>query len=1146
MKHRYGERGMSLAETLVALAITSMLVVFSARLVSTAYRGTQNNSNKQFATQKALSMLEELKALVQTSSDGNNATVLDAYDDGVTNNPVLTTQAGVVSADDPVSGNRKAGAGWLFERRITVQKVPGANDLRLVNVQVFMNEGAGTRLLAEVASVLSTIGQNSPPTQVYDIYLIAIENIPGWWVYMQNVVPFVESAMQDLESRHAGLQFRRHWIRKLSYGRDPYYTPFVNNANDSTADIDSVYFYPGKLPAGSPVGYYYPPDFFTGQISVDGTVKNGYDSVENQLPYTLADQYNNAMRYEDEKALFDARVAQGLESADAPTLRLLLDDMYMHPAKYTNAILINLHGELLPFPPVRNYSDPAKDPATYPNVRVVTHPENLRYTDTDPITLRVYAYLTNDADTTKAPDWLGADGKALPITVVLKGIQWAPVPSDITAVTGGVDFNGDGTLDTYSAAAASDVAAPPKAPTNMWWSWNLVGNDTVLRFYNTPLKSPCVTVKKACDGGGLDDAHRLYDQQYIPSPVEDVNDATLTAPFSTDLTTTGTGVKNTARWMIHIPSFVLPQNQVITFETRIGDDISDGISNPPPGARSNFERTFAYRGDDVWIWGDATHDPNLPLTERFQMIGDPRHCPYADLKMPHAGSGLAKANALGMGYNRFFDDFQDSSANRRSWWPGWSYQTGGATGPWFGIKNNSGDTTSTNDGWDTGSGMLEFDVPRAFQILRTSLLRSHALFTTMTGFSYFYVGLGDEIGYDSSNGFANSIPLSAKPFDGSSGTRYEQSITNAVINKINGGVKVIEENGTGWWGMSWLGELYPDSAYDTWVKSGNLPTGSTKGTFIRVLRETVGTHLPSGTTFTPAVRRTAEEGSTTFFWSGTPTSTFHHVYADGTSSTLDSDGTDVANTYKIPLASTIDSSRPFDINVKDTSMTPDQFLQAPYGPANTLKTEARYYKHASGIQGSALLSLHDGSGNTSFIAVNGLSPSGVSGVAFIARWSFLSLMQSFMVGGLATYNGVSDPARVHELPRVDITTPNDSVDLNDPSTLSVTWTEEWKRWDGLSYTPKYPSGFTDDVTVRFALLYSRDNGKSWHYMQDESVATPGVRPADSLLQTATSYTWSVPSATFPKGNYLIRVEAYRDGLPLHYAFHQYRAFIKRP
>jgi len=1134
---RKNERGMSLAEVLVSLAIVGAIVIFSARMVTTAYRGTQDNMNKQFAMQKAVSMLEELRALVQVEGQGNNAALLDSFDDGVTNQPILTTQTNIKTADEPASGNHNIGGKWLFERRITVQKVAGANDLRLVNVKVFVNDAGGNRLLAEVASVLSTIGQNSPPSQVYDIYLVAIENVPGWWVYMQDIVPFVESAMQDLESRHAGLIFRRHWIRTLSYGRDPYYTPYVNAAVDSTAAIDSVYFYPGVLPTGSAVASYYPPDAFNGRVAIDNTSTNTADPA-----YSLADQFNNGMRYYDELALFNARVKAGLESADAPTFRLLLDDMYMHPSKYTNAVLINLHGELFPFPPVRNYSDPAKDPAKYANIRAVTHPERMRYTNADKVNLRVYTYQSGGA----VPDWLGKGGASLPVTVVLKDIKWSPNSSDITAITGGVDFDGDGKADPYAAGDASNTSSPTLAPTNMWWWSQTVGNDTVIRLYNTPLKAPCSTKTNACDQGGLDPTARLYGLEYIPSPVENLPNSASPAAFTTDLTATGTGEKNTARWVIEIPSFALPSNGVITVETRIGDDFTNGISNPPPDALSNLSRTYAWRGDDAWIFGDATHDPALPITERFQLIGDPRHCPYADLKMPHGTSGLLRADPLGMGYNRYFDDFHNTAANRRAAWPGWSYQAPASSGIWYGIKNNSADAVDDNDGWSTGGGMLELDIPRMFQILRSAIVRSHSVYTTMTGFSYYYIGIGNEIGYDSANGFANSIPLSSKPFDGNNATRYEQSITNATINSINGGVKLIKENGTNWWSMTWLGELYPDNAYVTFKTTGNLPTGTANGKFARVLRETVTANLPTGTTFNPTVRRTQEPGSATFFWSGSSTSTFHHVYADNTNGNLDVDGNVIANTYKFPLATSISNNRPFDININDAGMNPDHFLQPAYGAANTLQTEAKYYKHQSNIQGSSLLSLHDANKDTAFIVVNGLSPTGTSGVAFIARWSFLSLVQSFMEAGLTQVGGVSDPSRVRELPRVVIATPNDSIDINDPTTLNVSWTSEWKRWDGLPYTPSYAPAFKEDTPIKYAMLYSRDNGKTWRNMKDESAATPGVRPADTLMTTATSFTWPVPAATFPKGNYVIRIEAYRDAYPLHYAFHQYRAFIKRP
>jgi type II secretory pathway pseudopilin PulG len=1128
------QAGMTLVEALVALAIVGVIVISSTRLVATAMRATRDNINRQFATQKAISMLEELRALIQTQS-GATTIVLDDYDNGTTNVPLLTTQLNVTNPDDPASGNRKSGSAWLYSRRITVQKMKGVNDLRLVNVKVFVEEATGPRLLAEVAGVLSTIGQNAPPTQVYDVYLIAIENVPGWWLHMQNIVPFVEGAMQDLEARHPGLQFRKHWIRTLSYGRDPFYTPYVNKASDSTATIPSVYFYPGKMPDGSAVDNYYPPDFFNGQVKVDLDVENDYDAATNPVPYVLADQFNHGMRYPDEAALFDARVAAKLESADAPTFRLLLDDMILRPLLYRNAIVINLHGELFPFPPVRNYSDAAKDPAKYPNVRVVTHPERLHYGNGDALKLRVYSYHMNVASPASVPEWLGKDKTALPISIVLKNVLWTPAANGVVAVSGGVDFDNNGSPDYYTAANAPATSSGTSAPTKMWWSYSHAGTDTIVRLYNSPLKTPCAVETTACDRGGLDATKRLYALEYIPSPVENLPDGTSPAPFATNLATVGAGVKNSARWILDIPADVLPKNAVVTIETRIGDDLTTGTLIPVANGPANLSRTYAWRGTDTWLFGDAVAEGHLPMTERFQLLGDPRHCPYADLKMPHQGSGLVRQDALGMGYNRYFDDFH-ATTNAGATWPGWSYSTG-ATVQWFGIKNNTSDTDPNNDGWD---GTMEIDVSRMMQIVRSAVTRTHAVYTTMTGFSYFYLGIGGEIGYDDSNGFPNSIAVSSLPFTGGTGWRWEQSITG-------GGLKYIRESSAGtdyWWAMSWLGELAPDSAWATWSTTGNLPAGSGSGKFTRVTRSSIKARLPGGTELQDAQRRTAEAGSTTFFWSGSKTATFHHRYADGTSGTRAADGDAIANTYKLPLPPTIANSRPFDIAVNDTGMNPDHFLQNAYGATTTLQKQAEFYQHDSKIPGSALLAMRSGS-DVSFVVVNGLSPTGESGVAFISRWSFLSLIQSFMEAGQYAQAGAPDPSRVRELPRVAITWPNDDVDLQDPPDLNVQWASTWKRWDGLAYTPSYADTFVEDTTIRYAPLYSRDNGKTWLFMKDDTAAEPGVRPASGYLQTAASYKWSVPKAKFPKGNYLLRIDAYRDEVPLHYSFHQYRAFIKR-
>ena len=109
----------------------------------------------------------------------------------------------------------------------------------------------------------------------------------------------------------------------------------------------------------------------------------------------------------------------------------------------------------------------------------------------------------------------------------------------------------------------------------------------------------------------------------------------------------------------------------------------------------------------------------------------------------------------------------------------------------------------------------------------------------------------------------------------------------------------------------------------------------------------------------------------------------------------------------------------------------------------------------------------------------------------------------------------------------------------------MSWDTEWRRWDGRKYTSSYSDTFSETASLEYTIIYSDDNGKTWKHCQDDSLATPGRRPTDSTyLQSASSYSWSTPSSGFPKGTYLVRVEAY-SGRDPHYAYHQRRIFIRR-
>lgn len=102
---------------------------------------------------------------------------------------------------------------------------------------------------------------------------------------------------------------------------------------------------------------------------------------------------------------------------------------------------------------------------------------------------------------------------------------------------------------------------------------------------------------------GLPADEKLYGLEYIACPVEAASD------FSRDLTTAGSDVpKNTGRCVIHLDIY---STEMVMVETSIG-----GSTHGYP----NVSRTY------VWIGEEP------PITEKFQVLGDPRPRPYSDAK----------------------------------------------------------------------------------------------------------------------------------------------------------------------------------------------------------------------------------------------------------------------------------------------------------------------------------------------------------------------------------------------------------------------------------------------------------------------------------------------------------------------------------
>jgi len=1031
-------------EVMVSLFIIGISTLTIFAFLGSMARQTANVKHQTFATQKAIQIMEELRSLVgRTDRIG----VLDSYDDGDRYSPFLTTENTESLGNDPaapLSGNVKMGTGWRYLRQINVLQESADKFMRKVYVKIYLaDENNPTqpkdkdRPLAQSVSIIRTSVAGCLSTQVMDLYIICIENIPGWWTSTADLKPMVDELISDLQTRNPGLEIRPHWITRLAYGRDPYYTPYTNNEvrADLLTDLPYVYYYPGLIQKSTTGGvnydeYYYVPENFAARINIDGTITNAGS-------YSLADQFNNAVRYPEEERLW-ARYGGEM------SLRMLLEKMNSSPSELKNLLIVNLHGELLPVPPMRNYSDAAKDPAGSPNVRIVSHPEKLKFSSSETVVLRVYTYVAN-------PDaWPGTSELAyatitFPDTVLSRPniVVKKCVGNNLTAYEWkencieGVDYG----IFTYT-------------------------NSTTILLYNSPLRHPANGTQ------GLDSAKRLYGLEYIPCPI---HPAQTPVTFERDLTTNGLVAKNTARWRICLKSVSTPGMYEV--QTRIGD-ITYSDSGYP-----NLSTTY------FWV----NTDP--PYTEQFQFMGDPRHCPYIDVKLWGTAPNTEHR------YNWYFASI-----------PAGDYQG----------------YTKSADGWcGDGTYKLNVDVPRFFQMFRRGLLFTNGIWTAITGFSNYYIGLGGEMGGDSSNDLPDSIRVCGKPWSqGLAVTRVNEIIDSPGDYTL---CRIIAKTDNSWYSRYWIGELYPDDQWVNWQTNGNLQTGA--GNFYRASPTTFGF------AFAPT-KRTGTKGCSSFINGGSTSAHFRHDWPwGGNRGVIQTDGNVMAGIFNFPPVTPLDASRPFQLNYNGD--VPPEWHDSEYSGQRVTHTwERNYYNYgATGDRASSGVKLTLGN-LAGYMVVQGIDKQPGFGAVQISRLALQGILHQFLVAG--------EPAvttgRIVQVPLISVSSPQSGEETS-ASSINIQWSISWRRWDGEKYTSAYLDSYQGDgETVVYNIKYSSDNGLHWYFVQDNAPATPGVRDYAHDL-SCTSYTWDISALS--GGTKLLRVEGYRDTLPLHYTYQLVRFYIWR-
>ena len=1164
--------GVTMVELTVGIVILATLMTVLIRHLLTTYNSTREHKDRVYAYSKAQAILAEVQNYIDSAGIAKVVNLDDLNDNGkkVPTMTIKTSGGALVAPGHPLSENLQRMGAWVWSRSIEVQAFAGIDnkDLRYVTVKIYKKDRGGQdRLMADVSTVVNATSGVYPTTQVYDVYFFDIESIPGWWVDMESIRPFTEGLLEELQSRNPGMEVRSHWISKASYGRDFLYQPYLNTVLDSKSNIPYAYFYPGKMPDGNSKRFDYAPHRFKARMLFDGTTVNGYDATVNPLPYATVDYFNHAMRYPMEKAFHEKRIAaiqqrrleienakakslppppEFVDMSEEPTLRLFLEDLYTNPAKYRNAIILNLHGELMPVPAVRNYSDAAKAPDVLPEVRVVTHPEELRThkekdnSAADHVRLRVHAYVT-DPDTYTGPKTMPwSAGNVHPIMLKVMGVDLtrpgfpSQLHPDVTlsCLQGGVQLAGVAGSEIYQPLASArnyNVSPPTTAQEKaaMFYTVNFYNGSgenkyTLFYLYNTPVVSPAVNNLGKLQGLAATKRARLYGMEYVPGPVESALN------FSHDLAADGAGPKNTARWVLDIGPGVLKDKRFVneagtyyapltdytlTVQTRIynnptggGSPLYTGVAFPTPNQPENFSETYT--------WWASSRDA-VPITEQSQFQGDPRHVPYKDL--------MSGDPDFGDGYNWYYDDLQNGSEDALPDYPGI-------------------DGTKLADAWN---GNVRQDLPRLYEILRTGIIGGHAMLSNLTGYSYFYMGVGNEV----------EAEVDQRPYGAPGKT--------AIIKQVYQGKRYFMRgqgaDGTYWLGMPWLGEIYPDSVHTTqWMAKGsdgmplgNLLAGDAAGQFYQaeqMLAYAKSGNLAYGTVMKNGKQQASEMGCVAFFNADNGGgATFNHAYSSGSGSLLPA-GVAIGARYGIDLPTTADISRPFRLDY--TGTMPTNWPYQPYlGTRGTVRVLQEYYDHPKIRYGAGLLELTDKVGTDSgFLVINGFSRSTVWGTDMIAKFAVLSMLHSYFEVGMSGL-----PSRALMPPRLEIESPTIVSELVDPTSISIKYDIEWKRWDGQPYLASASSTFAEDESqIYYVIYYSTDMGRSWHYIQDDSVALIATQPTNPAHVVTDwnpgapeTYTWSTPAAKFPKGSYLLRVEAYRSGQSLHYSHHMTQCYIDR-
>jgi len=906
-RRRLDAFGITMIEMLIAAAILSIMVASLTTVQRLVTRQTVKVRDQVYASQKALQMMDELRTLVQIG-ETQGINVLDDYDQGNTLfdpsgaqsvsiktnsfSPVLTTMKSVTFAGSDVSLNRETGNPneWRYLRNVYIRTPEGEVDknVRLVTVRVFYSQDVdgrhSPRPLAEVTGVLRSLGEKLVPSQAYDIYVLGIYGVPGWWVNVGKLQTTFREVVGDISSRNMGFAPRVHYITKMAYGRDPEYAPFINGPlNDEDSDrgfltnntaMPYIYFYPGHMTVDNNEDFlFYWSNLFKSDGAQVRIANNSATQLVNDVTgnpayperYSLADQFNHAARYPDEMRLYHeamtiarAQFPNDPSKWPEPSLRMLLEWMNSTPEKFKNALLINLGGEMLPIPTIRNTSDAAKWPdgviawfekpngagssVTYTltsgvtfistpsttsdasyyyggpvalrDYRVVTHSEQLQYpasltssfnpsaTPVLPVTLRVYPYMI--------PAEHYPPGTTLPVVSVY--LPFDRVTASAVTIT---KIYGRALDNSYPAGYTAGVTYGSfRAQLDRDYAVTQVNGGTLIRLFNTPMRHVAFQprVGSTYYNRGLPQSARADSElEYMPCPLQTASPYTVfSAAARTTLTTTSSAGAynkpvNTARWVISLKLSTSPLVNPHVIETRLGDPFIWGGGTLTADGAAPLSIQYI-SGADEPVTSAATYDAAWNPTVAQAPVSTFSAGVSLDLQNLSRTYVWVGQQAPRTEQFQMFGPPQFTPYADVVYFEGYNWFWKGldqSLYPGFDKAVTFGFGGVTMQGWtgaDAVSEALEFDYARACQLFREGLLRTTAIWSTLNGYPFWPFGLGGEIGAENQAPTTKGIQMIARPWQPSSNAVTAINEISATTDGYPGhanfkGRRVITQNG---------------------------------------------------------------------------------------------------------------------------------------------------------------------------------------------------------------------------------------------------------------------------------------------------------------------------------------------------------------